>query len=59
MIRLFLETDLITSLYEVASILMGFKLTVKEVSLGFGEIVLDLINKIIRSRVEDLNMEIK
>lgn len=50
MIRLFLESGLIKSLYEVAQILIGFKSSGKDVEIGFGEIVLDLINKIIRTQ---------
>jgi len=39
--------------------LIGSKIPVKDIGLGFGEIVLDLINKIIRTKIEEPKLELK
>jgi len=39
--------------------LIGSKIPVKDIGLGFGEIVLDLINKVSRTKIEELKEELK
>ena len=48
-----------SELYEIAALLLNFKVTGSQSRVSFGDIILELINKIIKTRILDYQNDLK